>query len=119
VKWSNSTLLEGDCRESRPRSRTRGAARSSPRQTAGSCRPLIEHDLIDEYPLWTFPVLLGSGKRSSTRNDPAGLELIDSTMSSAGVVIGRYRRAGDIRYGSFAVDERGGVEALCTEGEER
>jgi hypothetical protein len=50
---------------------------------------------------------------------PAGLELIDSTTSSTGVVINRYRRAADIRYGSFAVDERGGVEALWTEGEKR
>jgi dihydrofolate reductase len=35
------------------------------------------------------------------------------------VVINQYRRAGDIRYGSFVVDERGGVEALWTEGKER
>jgi hypothetical protein len=33
------------------------------------------------------------------------------------VVINRYRRAGDIRYGTFEVDERGGVEALWTEGD--
>ncbi|HEX9123852.1 MAG TPA: hypothetical protein VF984_10950 [Actinomycetota bacterium] len=50
---------------------------------------------------------------------PAGLELIDSTTSSTGVVINRYRRAGDVRFGSFAVDEQGGVEALWTEGEQR
>jgi hypothetical protein len=35
------------------------------------------------------------------------------------VVINRYRGAGDIRSGEFAVDERGGVEALWTEGDER
>jgi hypothetical protein len=34
-------------------------------------------------------------------------------------VINQYRRAGDIRYGSFVVDERGWVEALWTEGKER
>ncbi|HYT78973.1 MAG TPA: dihydrofolate reductase, partial [Actinomycetota bacterium] len=69
---------------------------------------------------WTFPVLLGSGKRLFDAGTiPAGLELIDTTTSSSGVVISRYRRAGDIRYGSFAVDERGGVEALWTEGDER
>jgi hypothetical protein len=49
---------------------------------------------------------------------PTGLELIDSTSSSTGVVINRYRRAGDIRSGTFAVDERGGVEALWSEREE-
>jgi dihydrofolate reductase len=74
---------------------------------------LIENDLVDEYRLWTFPALLGSGKRLfGSGTIPAGLELIDSRSSSTGVVIGRYRRAGEIRTGSFAVDERGGVEAL-------
>lgn len=65
-------------------------------------------------------MLLGGGKRLFDAGTiPAGLELIDSTSSSTGVVINRYRRAGDIRYGSFAVDEQGGVEALWSEGEER
>ena len=98
----------------------RGAARSRSTAAAGSLQTLIEHELIDEYRLWTFPVLLGSGKRLfDTGTVPAGLELVDSTTASTGVVIDRYRRAGDIRYGSFAVDERGGVEALWTETEER
>ena len=88
--------------------------------SGGLLQTLIEHDLIDEYRLWTFPVLLGSGKRLFEAGTiPAGLELIDTMTSSTGVVISRYRRAGDIRSGSFAVDERGGVEALWSEGEER
>ena len=48
----------------------------------------LEHDLVDEYRLWIFPVLLGSGKRlfaEGTR--PAGLDLVDTTTSSTGVVI--------------------------------
>ncbi len=120
VEWNNSTLLEGDV----PRAvADLKVARSGEIQVHGSCgllQTLIEHDLIDEYRLWTFPVLLGSGKRLFDAGTiPAGLELIDTTTSSSGVVISRYRRAGDIRYGSFAVDERGGVEALWTEGDER
>ena len=119
-EWSNSSLLEGDV----PRAvAALKDARSGEMQVHGSCgllQTLIEHDLIDEYRLWTFPVLLGSGKRLFDAGTiPAGLELVDSTTSSTGVVIGRYRRAGDIRYGSFVVDERGGVEALWTEGEAR
>jgi hypothetical protein len=65
-------------------------------------------------------VLLGTGKRLFDAGTiPAGLELVGSTTSSTGVVINQDRRAGDIRYGSFVVDERGGVEALWTEGKER
>jgi dihydrofolate reductase len=119
VEWNNSTRLEGEVPTAVAELRD---ARSGEIQVHGSCgllQTLIEHDLIDEYRLWSFPVLLGSGKRLfETGTIPAGLELIDSTTSSTGVVISRYRRAGDIHYGSFAVDERGGVEALWTEREE-
>ena len=70
----------------------RGAARSRSTAAAGSLQTLIEHELIDEYRLWTFPVLLGSGKRLfDTGTVPAGLELVDSTTrppawSSTGTV---------------------------------
>jgi dihydrofolate reductase len=117
LEWNNSMLLEGDLPSAVAELKD---ARGGEIQVHGSCgllQTLIEHDLIDEYRLWTFPVLLGSGKRLFDAGTfPAGLELIDSTTSTTGVVINRYRRAGDIRSGSFAVDERGGVEALWTEG---
>jgi dihydrofolate reductase len=117
VEWNNSTLLEGDV----PRAvAALKHSRSGEIQVHGSyglLQTLIEHDLIDEYRLWTFPVLLGSGRRLFDAGTiPAGLELIDSTTSSTGVVINRYRRAGDIGFGSFEVDERRGVEALWTGG---
>jgi dihydrofolate reductase len=120
VAWNNSILLEGDVPSAVAALKE---SASGEIQVHGSCellQTLMEHDLIDEYRLWTFPVLLGGGKRLFDAGAiPAGLELIDSTTSSTGVVINRYRRAGDVRYGSFAVDERGGVKALWTEGEER
>ena len=120
VDWHNSRLIEDDV----PRAvAALKAEQSGEIQVHGSCgllQTLIEHDLVDEYRLWTFPVLLGDGKRLfATGTIPVGLELIDSTTSSTGVVISRYRRSGDISFGEFAVDERGGVEALWTEGEER
>ncbi len=119
LEWHNSTLLDGDV----PRAvAALKDARSGEIQVHGSgglLQTLIEHDLVHEYRLWTFPVLLGNGKRLfATGTIPAGLELIDSTTSSTGVVISRYRRAGDIRFGEFAVHERGGVEALWTEADE-
>jgi dihydrofolate reductase len=120
VSWNNATLLDGDVPGAVAALKD---ARGGEIQVHGSCgllQTLIEHDLVDEYRLWTFPVLLGKGKRLFEAGTiPAGLALIDSAASSTGVVINRYRRAGDIRYGSFAVDERGGVEALWTERDKR
>jgi len=50
-------------------------------------------------------VVIGSGKRlSSDGTVPSGLKLVDSKVSSTGVVMGTYEPAGEIVTGSFALD---------------
>ncbi len=77
-------------------------------QGHGSCglaQTLIENDLIDEYRLLTFPVILGTGKRLfGTGAVPASLELVRSGTTSKGVVISVYRRGGPLKTGSVALD---------------
>jgi dihydrofolate reductase len=53
---------------------------------------LRERDLVDEYKLLTFPLVLGNGKRMFPDGAPADLELVDATSSPNGVVIATYRR---------------------------
>jgi dihydrofolate reductase len=72
---------------------------------------LLARDLIDEFNLLVFPLLLGRGKRLFGRGArPAGLRLIDSRASSTGVVMSRYVRAGEIVPGSFAFAQPGAAE---------
>jgi dihydrofolate reductase len=77
-------------------------------QVHGSCglaQTLIENDLIDEYRLLTFPVILGTGKRLFGAGAvSAMLSLVRSGTSSKGVLISVYRRAGSLKTGSFALD---------------
>ncbi len=77
-------------------------------QVHGSCglaQTLIEKDLIDEYRLLTFPVILGTGKRLFGAGAvPASLTLVRSHSTSKGIVISVYRRAGSLKTGSFALD---------------
>jgi hypothetical protein len=55
--------------------------------------------------LWVFPLVIGSGKRLFADGTvPAGLRLIDSKVSTTGVVIGTYEPAGEIVTGSFSLD---------------
>lgn len=62
--------------------------------------------LVDEYRLWFFPLILGKGKRLFANGAvPGGLELVETTTSSTGVVIATYRRSGEVETGSFALDE--------------
>jgi dihydrofolate reductase len=67
---------------------------------------LLEHDLIDEFRMWIFPVVIGTGKRFfGDGTMPAGLKLVDSKVSKTGVTINTYERGGDIEPGSFEFDE--------------
>jgi dihydrofolate reductase len=63
---------------------------------------LLRHNLADQYNLWVFPLVIGSGKRLfSDGTVPSALTLVDSTVSTTGVVIGTYEPAGEIVTGSF------------------
>jgi dihydrofolate reductase len=77
-------------------------------QVHGSCglaQTLIENDLVDEYRLLTFPVVLGTGKRLFGAGAvPAMLKLVRSSTTSKGVVFSVYRRAGGLKTGSFALE---------------
>jgi dihydrofolate reductase len=106
VEWNNSTLIDGDVAEEVTKLKDQPGGEI---QVLGSCQliqTLMRHDLVDEYRLWIFPVLLGSGKRLfGDGTMPGGLRLIDTKTSSTGVVIHRYERAGEIEYGSFALEQ--------------
>jgi dihydrofolate reductase len=63
---------------------------------------LLAHDLIDEFRLMVFPLLLGPGKRLFGNGAlPAALKLVDSRVSGTGVTMATWRRDGVIRTGSF------------------
>lgn len=66
---------------------------------------------MDEYRLWIFPLVLGSGKRLFGDGAiPKGLRLAGSTTSGTGVLLTTYERADGIDYGSFALEEPTEVE---------
>jgi dihydrofolate reductase len=66
---------------------------------------LLRHNLVDEFRLWVFPLVIGSGKRLfSDGTLPSGVKPVDSNVSTTGVVIGTYEPAGEIVTGSFALD---------------
>ena len=66
---------------------------------------LIEHDLVDDYNVLTFPVVLGTGKRLFPEGvAPGALRLTGSRTTGTGVVISSYERAGKPEYGEVGLD---------------
>jgi dihydrofolate reductase len=62
--------------------------------------------LIDEYNVWTFPVVIGRSKRLFSESiKPSTLRLVHSKVSTTGVVMSTYIPSGDIQPGSFASAE--------------
>jgi dihydrofolate reductase len=66
---------------------------------------LLKHGLLDELRVWTFPLMLGTGKRLFRDGIvPAGLELIDSATFATGVQTALYKTGAAIRLGSLALE---------------
>lgn len=66
---------------------------------------LFANDLVDEINVFTFPVVLGQGKKLFRDGaKPAAFKLADSRVSPGGIVIGRYVRDGKVATGDFAMN---------------
>ncbi len=106
VEWNNSTLIRGNVVEEIRALKRRPGGELQVHGSGGLAQTLIQNDLVDEYRLWSFPVILGRGKRLFGEGTvPATLTLVDSKTTSTGVVIHTYRRAGDMQYGSVEATE--------------
>ena len=63
---------------------------------------LLKHDLVDELWLKIYPLTLGSGKRLFADGTmPAAFKVTESTVSSTGIIIAKYERAGAVTTGSL------------------
>ena len=102
LTWSNSVLIEGDAADGLAALKQEDGPELQVHGSANLIQTLLRHDLVDEFRLWVFPVVLGSGKRLFAEGTiPAGLKLVDSKVSTTGVVIGTYEPAGEVVTGSF------------------
>ena len=96
-------MIEGDAADGLAALKKEDGPELQVHGSANLIQTLLRNNLVDEYRLWVFPVVIGSGKRLfSDGAVPAGLKLVDSKVSTTGVVIGTYVPAGDIPIGSFA-----------------
>jgi len=58
---------------------------------------LLEHDLVDELRLKIYPLILGEGKKLFDKGAiPGAFSLTESHVTSKGVIIASYKRAGEI-----------------------
>ena len=105
VEWHNSSLIQGDVVNEVATLKRRHGREVSVQGSSQLAQTLIENDLIDEYRLSYYPIVLGTGKRLfGPGTVPAALTLTGTKTTSTGVVMNTYRRAGCPKYGSFALE---------------
>ncbi len=105
LEWKSSVLIEGDAPEGIAALRNTDGPELQVHGSGNLIQTLMRHNLVDQYRLWVFPLVIGSGKRLFSEGTiPSALKLVDSKVSTTGVVIGTYEPAGEIVTGSFAPD---------------
>jgi dihydrofolate reductase len=94
LEWNNSTLLEGDVAEAVSKLKLEDGGDILVVGSRTLVHTLMAHDLVDEYRVMLFPVVLGSGGRLFP-DTPAKtvLKLVDTTTFDSGVVVHTYHPA--------------------------
>jgi dihydrofolate reductase len=93
LDWPNSTLLHGDVPAAVAELKQSSEGNLVILGSGVLIASLIAADVIDEYLLTIAPLVLGSGRRLFTGGTHAPLRLVDSSVTSKGVLIAAYERA--------------------------
>ena len=94
VTWHNTTLLKGDVVEAVRGIKQEPGGNIGVLGSGNLVRTLTKNDLVDEYSLAIYPIVLGSGKRLfGEDNEARRLELVDSKPTTTGGLLLTYRPA--------------------------
>jgi dihydrofolate reductase len=99
-EWAPTTVLKGDVADAVAELKSRPGRELQVHGSLDLIQTLIRADLVDEFHLLVFPVVLGTGKRLFEDIVPTGLELVDSEATSTGVAVQTYRTIGRPAFGT-------------------
>jgi dihydrofolate reductase len=100
-EWKNSVFIAGDVVDEIKKLKKQNELDLQVYGSSQLIQALLKHDLIDKLWLKIFPITLGAGKRLFGDGvNPAAFKLTDSKISSKGVIIADYERAGEVKTGT-------------------
>lgn len=100
--WQKTVFLAGDVAEKIAALKQEEGPDLQVHGSSTLIQTLLKHDLVDELWLKIFPVTVGPGKRLLDEGTiPAAYTLSDTKSSPSGVIIASYKRAGELKTGSF------------------
>jgi len=101
-EWQPSVFLNGDIAQKITRIKQQEGPDLHVYGSANLVQTLMKHDLVDAFWLKIYPITLGGGKRLFADGTiPAAFKVTESTVTSKGVIIVNYERAGAVPTGSL------------------
>jgi dihydrofolate reductase len=102
LKWGPSQLIKGDVVAEIKRIKNQEGPVLQVYGSSELIQTLLKNDLVDELWLKIFPITLGIGKRFFREGSiPAAFELFEGKVLPNGVIVANYKRAGEVKTGSF------------------
>jgi dihydrofolate reductase len=90
AEWNNSTIIKTNVADEIAKLKKQSGGDILVAGSMTLIRTLMEHDLVDEYRLLTYPIVLGKGKRLFADGMAASLKLTESKPMGSGVLLLRY-----------------------------
>jgi dihydrofolate reductase len=98
-KWDGTTVLSDDVAAAVSELKAKPEGELQVHGSGALIRWLLDNDLVDEINLFTYPLVVGQGTRLFPDAGPdAALELLESRVTSGGLIIQVYRPAGRPQY---------------------
>ncbi len=102
LDWTNSVLIANDAADEVRKLKKQEGPEIQVHGSSNLVQTLLKSDLVDEFRLKIFPVTIGTGKRLFGNGTiPASFKLLESKVSTKGVIVATYIRDGQIKTGSF------------------
>jgi dihydrofolate reductase len=100
-EWQPSVFINGDIAEKVAKIKQQPGPDLNVWGSGNLIQTLIKHDLVDAFWLMIYPIMLGVGKRLFAEGtSPAAFKVTESNVTSNGVIVVNYERAGAITTGS-------------------
>ncbi len=90
--WRNSTIISGNVAEALRELKEQSGKNIMVDGSSVLIPTLVDNDLVDEYALHVYPIVLGTGKRLFSGNKRINMKLVESTALPTGVLYQRYEK---------------------------
>jgi dihydrofolate reductase len=104
--WTGTSIVEGDVVEFVRDIKSQPGGELQVHGSGALLQTLIAHDLVDEYRLWLFPIVLGKGRRLFPDGVvPKAFEHVETRQTAGGVTVLVLRPAGKPQFDTFRLPE--------------